>query len=234
MSSKSIQSNIIVALDYPDADSALAMADRLDARQCRVKVGKELFTRAGPQVVRDLQQRDFEVFLDLKYHDIPNTVAGACRAAADQGVWMFNAHASGGEAMMLAARQALADDGPLLIAVTVLTSLDETDLAEIGVSANPAAQVLRLATLAESAGLDGVVCSPTDLHRLRESVASNFLAVTPGVRPVGASSGDQKRVATPAKALADGANYLVIGRPITAAADPMLALNAILTEIRAS
>ena len=234
MSSKSIQSNIIVALDYPDADSALAMADRLDARQCRVKVGKELFTRAGPQVVRDLQKRDFEVFLDLKYHDIPNTVAGACRAAADLGVWMFNVHASGGEAMMLAARQALADDGPLLIAVTVLTSLDETDLAEIGVSANPAAQVLRLATLAESAGLDGVVCSPTDLHRLRESVASNFLAVTPGVRPVGASSGDQKRVATPAKALADGANYLVIGRPITAAADPMLALNAILTEIRAS
>ena len=224
---------IVVALDFSTAELALAMADRLDPQRCRVKVGKELFTRAGPDVVRALQTRGFDVFLDLKFHDIPNTIAGACRAAAELGVWMVNVHASGGESMMRAAREALGEgpDAPLLIAVTVLTSLDETDLAEVGIIANPIAQVVRLAALAQSAGLDGVVCSPADLKRLREAVAPGFLAVTPGVRPAGAELADQKRIATPAMAMADGANYLVIGRPITAAGDPSAALQAIEREM---
>jgi len=224
---------IIVALDYASATDAVAMADRLDPARCRLKVGKELFTRSGPEVVRSLQQRGFHVFLDLKFHDIPNTVAGACRAAADLGVWMVNVHASGGAAMMMAARTAVGrgDDVPLLIAVTVLTSLDAGDLAELGVNANPAQQVVRLAALAQGSGMDGVVCSPADLVRLRKSVAPDFLAVTPGVRPTGAAPGDQKRVSTPADALAAGASHLVIGRPITAAADPMAALSAIEAEV---
>lgn len=224
---------IIIALDHDDADSALAMADRLSPDRCRVKVGKALFTRAGPAVVTALHERGFQVFLDLKFHDIPNTVAGACRAAADLGVWMLNVHASGGVAMMEAAREAVGagDDAPLLIAVTVLTSLDESDLSELGVVATPVGQVIRLATLAESSGLDGVVCSPSDLLRLREAVAPGFLAVTPGVRPAGAGHGDQKRVATPAEAIGAGASHLVIGRPVTAAADPMAALAAIEAEL---
>lgn len=224
---------IIVALDYPTADEALLIARKLDAQRCRLKVGKELFTRAGPDVVRALQSLGFDVFLDLKYHDIPNTIAGACRAAAELGVWMVNVHASGGESMMRAARDAIGTGAnvPLLIAVTVLTSLDEADLAQVGLSVNPAAQVVRLAALAESAGLDGVVCSPADLKRLRETVAPKFLAVTPGVRPAGAEVADQKRVATPSSALADGASYLVIGRPITASPDPLAALSAIEAEL---
>lgn len=225
---------IIVALDHGDQASALALARQLAPERCRVKVGKELFTRAGPAVVEALHALRFEVFLDLKFHDIPNTVAGACRAAADLGVWMVDIHASGGVAMMQAAREAVGrgGDAPLLIAVTVLTSLDESDLAELGVSANPAAQVVRLAALAEEAGMDGVVCSPADLARLREAVAPDFLAVTPGVRPAGSGHGDQKRVATPAAAMAAGATHLVIGRPITAATDPMAALAAIESELR--
>jgi len=227
---------IIVALDVPGADAALALAGRLDPARCRVKVGKELFTRAGPAVVEALQGRRFDVFLDLKYHDIPNTVAGACRAAADLGVWMVNVHASGGIAMMEAARAAVGEgaDAPLLIAVTVLTSLDEADLAELGVHAHPSAQAVRLAALAESCGFDGVVCSPADLERLRESVSPDFLAVTPGVRPAGAAAADQKRIATPAAALAMGATHLVIGRPVTGAADPLAALLAIEREIAAA
>ena len=235
VSSSSQKSNprIIVALDYARAEDALAIAKRLDPGRSRLKVGKELFTRAGPDVVRALQGLGFDVFLDLKYHDIPNTVAGACRAAAELGVWMMNVHASGGESMMRAARDAIGDGSgaPLLIAVTVLTSLDETDLAEVGIMANPVAQVVRLAALAEAAGLDGVVCSAADLKRMREALAADFLAVTPGVRPAGADLSDQKRVATPAMAIADGANYLVIGRPITAAADPLAALQAIEEEL---
>jgi orotidine-5'-phosphate decarboxylase len=224
---------IVVALDCATAQDAMAMATRLQPGSCRLKVGKELFTRAGPDVVRALQAQGFDVFLDLKFHDIPNTVAGACRAAAELGVWMVNVHASGGESMMRAARDALGDGAgaPLLIAVTVLTSLDETDLAEVGIMANPVAQAVRLAALAESAGLDGVVCSAADLKRMREAVAPGFLAVTPGVRPAGAKVDDQKRVATPAIAIADGASYLVIGRPITTAPDPLAALRAIEEEL---
>jgi orotidine-5'-phosphate decarboxylase len=228
---------IIVALDHATATAALAMADRLDPLHCRVKVGKELFTRAGPAVIESLQARGFQVFLDLKFHDIPNTVAGACRAAAELGVWMLNVHASGGSTMMRAARDAVAGAGgaaPLLIAVTVLTSLDEADLAQLGINASPAAQVVRLARLAEAAGMDGVVCSAMDLPALREAVAPAFLAVTPGVRPAGADSGDQKRIATPAAALAAGASHLVIGRPITGAADPLAALAAIEQAISAA
>jgi orotidine-5'-phosphate decarboxylase len=225
----SVEPRIVVALDCPDHGSALDMAARLDPAHCRMKVGKELFTRAGPGVIEALRARGFEVFLDLKFHDIPNTVAAACRAAAELGVWMLTVHAFGGIAMMEAAREALAGMGtpPLLTAVTVLTSLDEADLAELGVHAHPSAQVVRLAALAEGAGLDGVVCSPADLPRLREAVAREFLAVTPGVRPAGSAQGDQKRVATPREALDAGASYLVIGRPITEAADPMAALTAI-------
>jgi orotidine-5'-phosphate decarboxylase len=224
---------IIVALDYASASDAIAMSDRLDPASCRVKVGKELFTRCGPDVVQSLHERGFQVFLDLKFHDIPNTVAGACRAAADLGVWMLNVHASGGAAMMTAARDAVprAEGSPKLIAVTVLTSLDVADLAQIGVDAEPVEQVVRLATLAQDSGMDGVVCSPADLGRLRKRVRSEFLTVTPGVRPAGATVGDQKRVSTPAAAVAAGASYLVIGRPITAAADPMDALLAIQAEV---
>lgn len=227
---------IIVALDHPAAGAALAIAERLDPARCRVKVGKELFTRAGPAVVESLHARGFQVFLDLKFHDIPNTVAGACRAAADLGVWMLNVHASGGAAMMRAAREAIGDGrgAPLLIAVTVLTSLDESDLVQVGVTATPAVQVVRLATLAQDCGMDGVVCSPVDLARLREVVMPAFLAVTPGVRPAGATAGDQKRIATPGMALAAGASHLVIGRPITGAADPLAALAAIEDEISAA
>ena len=224
---------IIVALDYPHAAQARQMVARLDATRSALKVGKELFTRAGPQFVEELVAGGFRVFLDLKFHDIPNTVAGACAAARDLGVWMLNVHASGGSAMMEAARSALGDaaDRPLLIAVTVLTSMDEEDLACIGVHATPSQHVVRLAALAEESQLDGVVCSAQDLVMLRQAVAPEFLAVTPGVRPEGAPASDQKRIATPAEALAAGASYLVIGRPITAAEDPMRALAAIEREI---
>ncbi len=227
-------SPVIVALDYPTADAALALAARLDPARCRVKVGKELFTRAGPTVVERLQSQGFGVFLDLKYHDIPNTVAAACRAAADLGVWMVNVHASGGRRMMAAAREALeAGQGarPLLIGVTVLTSMGPGDLAEIGVSASPEEQVLRLARLGRDSGLDGVVCSPLEAAPLRQALGAGFRLVTPGVRPAGAAKGDQTRIMTPADALAAGSDYLVIGRPITQAADPVAALASILADI---
>jgi orotidine-5'-phosphate decarboxylase len=220
---------IIVALDYPDAPAALAMAARLDPRLCRVKVGKELFTAAGPDVVRELAARGFDVFLDLKYHDIPNTVAGACRAAARLGVWMLNVHASGGEAMMRAARDAIAGGAkaPLLIGVTVLTSLADQDLARIGFRANANDTVLALAKLAAASGLDGVVCSAREAPVLRAALGNAFALVTPGIRMPGGDAGDQSRTVTPAEAVALGASYLVIGRPITAAADPVAALERI-------
>ncbi len=227
---------VIVALDYARAKPALALARRLDPTRCRLKVGKQLFTREGPRVVDLLQERGFEIFLDLKFHDIPNTVAGACRAAAELGVWMTNVHASGGRKMLEAAREsvdALASP-PLLIAVTVLTSLDSADLHDTGVGGQPAEQVTRLALLAHECGLDGVVCSPSELQTLAGAVPDSFFRVTPGVRPVGKDACDQKRVATPARAIADGAHYLVIGRPITEAADPAAALAAIETEITTS
>ncbi len=220
---------VIVALDFPDLDQALACVDQLDAHACRVKIGKELFMRAGPASVRALNQRGFEVFLDLKFHDIPNTVAGACRAAADLGCWMLNVHAAGGTAMMAAARGAI-DDGehrPLLIGVSVLTSLNDAALSEVGVSNTAQEQVCRLATLAVNAGLDGVVCSPLEITSLRDRIGADFTLVTPGVRPAGSTGDDQARTATPDDAITSGANYLVIGRPITQAAQPNEALAAI-------
>jgi orotidine-5'-phosphate decarboxylase len=228
--------SIIVALDYPSLAEALALADRLDPRQCRVKVGKELFTRAGPAVIETLTARGFEVFLDLKFHDIPNTVANACAAAADLGVWMLNVHAAGGAAMMRAAKAQLEQKSPmpLLIAVTVLTSLDNADLAAIGCPGDTQERVASLASLAMQAGLDGVVCSPREVKELRTRLGSGPVLVTPGIRPSGAASVDQKRTMTPEEALAAGADYLVIGRPITGAPDPMAALTAIQAALAAA
>ncbi len=224
---------LIVALDFPRAELALAMAARLDPQQCRLKVGKELFTSAGPALVEALQKRGFQVFLDLKFHDIPATVAGACRAAASLGVWMLNVHASGGRAMLEAARAAVDQSPgpkPLLIAVTVLTSLASQDLREIGCNADPVAQVKRLASLAAEAGLDGVVCSAQEAGALRQKWP-DLLRITPGIRPAGASLDDQRRVLTPTAALAEGADYLVVGRPVTAATDPATALAGLIGEI---
>ena len=225
---------IIVALDFADARSALGLVERLDPALCRLKVGKELFTVAGPELVRALVARGFEVFLDLKFHDIPNTVAAACRAAAGLGVWMLNVHASGGRRMMTAAQEALADlpKRPLLIAVTVLTSMSADDLAEVGVTDPPADQVLRLARLTQACQLDGVVCSAQEASMLRTNLGAGFRLVTPGIRPAGSDAGDQRRVMTPAEALRAGATDLVIGRPITAAADPLDALKQIQSDIQ--
>ncbi len=222
-------SPVIVALDFPNEAKALALVDRLDTSLCRLKVGKELFTRLGPAFVEKLVGRGFDVFLDLKFHDIPNTVAAACDAAADLGVWMMNLHASGGRKMMQTARERLEGKShrPKLIAVTILTSLGEEDIHEIGFSGTPGENVLRLAALAESAGLDGVVCSPLEAAAIREQAGSDFLLVTPGVRPTTASLDDQKRVMTPADALAAGSSYLVIGRPVTGAEDPLQTLKDI-------
>ena len=224
---------IIVALDYADAAGALAMASRLDPQLCRVKVGKELFTAAGPDVVRQLVGRGFDVFLDLKYHDIPNTVAGACRAAAKLGAWMLDVHASGGEAMMRAAREAVAGNArvPLVIGVTVLTSLGDNELAQIGFRSNAGETVLLLAKLAKTCGLDGVVCSAREAPRLRSALGPGFALVTPGIRLPGDDPGDQARTATPLEAISLGADYLVVGRPITSAADPVAALHRIRESI---
>ncbi|MFZ5556972.1 MAG: orotidine-5'-phosphate decarboxylase [Pseudomonadota bacterium] len=226
---------IVVALDVPTPEQALALAAVLDSRLCRLKVGKELFTAAGPRLVENLTAKGYEIFLDLKFHDIPNTVAGACRAAAALGVWMLNVHALGGRAMLEAARAAVsgASKPPLLTAVTVLTSMGQRDLDEIGLQGSPAAAALRLAGLAHACGLDGVVCSPREAAALRARFGARFRLVTPGVRPPGAGSGDQARVATPVAAVAAGADDLVIGRPITQAADPGAALAAIAEEIHA-
>lgn len=217
---------VIVALDYADARDALALVGRLDPKQCRLKVGKELFTAAGPALIETLVQRGFAVFLDLKYHDIPNTVASACRAAAGLGVWMLNVHATGGRAMMQAAREALAAQRqpPMLIAVTLLTSMGESDLADMGMHGSPAEVVLRLARLAQGCGLDGVVCSALEAQMLKKACGPDFCLVTPGIRPAQAGQDDQKRIMTPQAAVANGADYLVIGRPITQAADPLAAL----------
>jgi len=226
---------VIVALDYPDAESALALAGRLDPSACKLKVGKELFVSTGPQLVGRLVDRGFPVFLDLKFHDIPNTVAQACAAAARLGVWMVNVHASGGMKMMQAAKDALAGfaSPPKLIAVTVLTSMGQEDLVQVGIGVEPQDQVIRLARLAHEAGLDGVVCSAREAQTLRQQLGAAFLLVTPGIRPAGVSSDDQKRILTPSQALAAGADYLVVGRPITQAADPVAALQSINAEISA-
>lgn len=228
--------SIIVALDYNNAEQAMTMVDQLDAAQCRVKVGKELFTYAGPDLVRKIQDKGFEVFLDLKFHDIPNTVAKACAAAADLGVWMLTVHASGGQEMMMAAREgvASAEHAPLLVAVTVLTSMQASDLNLLGIERSLDEQVIRLASLAQQSRMDGVVCSAQEVVELRKLLSEKFSLVTPGIRPVGAAAGDQKRVMTPAEAIRAGSNYLVIGRPITQARNPKSALNAIFDEINAA
>lgn len=228
---------IVVALDFEQKSAALDLVSQLDPALCRLKVGKEMFTHFGPAFVSELQQRQFEVFLDLKFHDIPNTVAKAVQAAADLGVWMVNVHASGGSRMMVAAKEALESYGPkkpLLIAVTVLTSMEQSDLTELGIALSPAEQVLKLAALTAKSGLDGVVCSAQEAILLKQQFGSDFCLVTPGIRPAFAATDDQKRVMTPQQALAAGVDYLVIGRPITKAADPLAALQAIYQEIRQS
>lgn len=228
-------SPIVVALDFEQKAAALDLVSQLDPALCRLKVGKEMFTHFGPSFITELQQRKFEIFLDLKFHDIPNTVAKAVQAAADLGVWMVNVHASGGSRMMHAAREALltfGSDKPLLIAVTVLTSMEQADLTELGVQLSPAEQVLKLAGLTAKAGLDGVVCSAQEAALLKQQFGQHFCLVTPGIRPAFANADDQKRVMTPSEALAVGVDYLVIGRPITKAADPLAALQAIAKEIQ--
>ena len=227
------QSKIIVALDYPDAESAKPLLGQLEPSRCRIKVGKELFTAAGPDFVRDLVKQGFDVFLDLKFHDIPNTVAKACKSAASLGVWMINVHALGGPRMLEAAKEALSSEShqPLLIAVTILTSMGTAELEAIGLSTDTASHVKRLASLAKNAGLDGVVCSPQETAMLRKEIGENFSLVTPGIRPVGSDKGDQTRITTPGDAINNGSDYLVIGRPITQAPDPMAALISIENEI---
>ncbi len=225
---------LIIALDTDSRSAGLAMADRLDPRLCRVKVGNELFTRAGPGVVEALRERGFQVFLDLKFHDIPNTVAAACRAAADLGVWMVNVHAQGGLRMMPAAVEAVAGfrERPHLVAVTVLTSLGPEDLEATGLPADPEALALDLAGLARRSGLDGVVCSAREATAMRERMGDDWLLVTPGIRPAASATDDQRRTMTPAEARAAGSDYLVIGRPVTGADDPAAALRTITSELR--
>lgn len=210
-------SPIVVALDYPTPAQAIEMAKQLDPKLCRVKVGKELFTAAGPNILEQLHKLNFDVFLDLKFHDIPNTCAGAVAVAADLGVWMVNVHASGGERMMNAAAEAIANKNnkPLLIAVTVLTSMEQCDLAGIGLDIEPMQQVERLAKLSKQSGMDGVVSSAQEIELIKSLCGKDFLTVTPGIRPAGSAAGDQRRIMTPQEAVNVGGDYLVIGRPIT-------------------
>ncbi len=225
---------IIVVLDFDSASDALSLADRLDPKMCRVKVGKELHTAAGPQVVEALMAREFDVFLDLKFHDIPNTVAAACRVAASQGVWMVNVHACGGKKMLSAARNAVDSvngNKPLLIGVTVLTSMAQSELPEIGLDANLPASVLRYAALTKDAGLDGVVCSALEATWLKDRFGKAFKLVTPGIRLPDDAKGDQARVVTPVDAIKMGADYLVIGRSITQSADPVATLHKIHNDL---
>lgn len=229
----STHSHIIVALDYADEKSAMQLVNKLEPGSCRLKVGKEMFTRLGPRFVESLSAKGFDVFLDLKFHDIPNTVAGACAAACDLGVWMVNVHASGGRRMMEAAKEAInkSSHQPLLIAVTILTSLDAEDIHEIGYQGSPAENVQSLASLTQQSGLDGVVCSPKEVGSLRKALADDFILVTPGIRPAGSAADDQRRTMTPAEAIQAGSNYLVMGRPITQADNPMDVLHATESEI---
>jgi orotidine-5'-phosphate decarboxylase len=223
---------IIVALDFPDQKSALDLVELLDPELCRVKVGKELFTRCGPGIVIQIQKMGYEVFLDLKFHDIPNTTAAAVTAAAELGVWMINVHASGGESMLTAARKAMPEkNNQLLIGVTVLTSMDARDLVAIGIGDNPVQQVLRLAKLCKLCGLDGVVCSSQEAPLLRRELGEDFLLVTPGIRPAGDESGDQKRIVSPTQAINNGSSYLVIGRPVSQSDNPRQKLIDINKEI---
>lgn len=222
---------VLIALDFADAQSALLFVEGVDPSLCRLKVGKELFAVAGPEFVKSLIEKDFEVFLDLKYHDIPNTVAKAVQAAARMGVWMVNVHALGGRKMMQAAQRAISEldlpKKPLLIAVTILTSMEQDDLQEIGLSGSPQKNVMRLAKLAQDSGMDGVVCSAQEAGDLREALGEDFCLVTPGIRPQGSDVNDQKRIMTPKEAMEAGASYLVVGRPITQSANPLQVLQDI-------
>ncbi|MFT4939045.1 MAG: orotidine-5'-phosphate decarboxylase [Paraglaciecola sp.] len=224
------QSKVVVALDFEDKNQALSFVDKIEPKQCRLKVGKEMFTYFGPEFVKYLVSKNFDVFLDLKFHDIPNTVAKACTAAADLGVWMINVHASGGQVMMERAQQALQQfqaDKPILIAVTVLTSMDQEQLNGIGINASPQEQVLRLAKLSKQSGLDGVVCSAQEAIMLKQQLGNAFKLVTPGIRPAGFAKDDQQRVMTPQQAMLAGVDYIVIGRPITQSDDPLATLQEI-------
>ncbi len=224
---------VIIALDYPTETQAFQLIDQLDPELCRLKVGKEMFTHLGPDFVAAIQRKGFQVFLDLKYHDIPNTVARACEVAADLGVWMINVHASGGRRMMEAAAEALARHRtqPHLIAVTVLTSMSAEDLLELGIHRSPAEQALSLAQLAKDSGIEGVVCSAQEATQMKANLGSEFLLVSPGIRPAGSSTDDQRRIMTPTEALQAGSDYLVIGRPITQSDKPLGVLRTINSEI---
>lgn len=226
---------VLIALDFPSTEQALNFVKLLSSDHCRLKVGKELFALGGPEMVKVLIDQGFDVFLDLKYHDIPNTVAKACKAAAEMGVWMVNVHALGGRKMMMAAKKAISESKhqPILIAVTILTSMESEDLAEIGLPNNPKENVLRLANLAKSSGLDGVVCSAQEAEMLHSQIGEDFCLVTPGIRPKSAAVNDQKRIMTPEDAIKSGASYLVVGRPITQSDNPVASLNAINNEVSA-
>jgi orotidine-5'-phosphate decarboxylase len=233
------KNKLIVALDVKTRDHALALVNELRGVAGMFKVGSQLFTAAGPQIVRDIIALDSKVFLDLKFHDIPHQVAGAARAAAELGVSLFTIHASGGSEMMRRAVEATADVGDktgvhsAVLAISVLTSMDASTLEEIGVSSTPTESVLRLVKLAENAGVDGVVASPQEIATIRNTFAKpDFLVVTPGIRPAQNESEDQKRVATPAAAISAGASYIVVGRPITGAADPVAAAHEIVAEMQ--
>ncbi len=225
---------VVVALDFDKKNDALSFVDKISPSNCKLKVGKEMFTYFGPEFVKTLTGKGFDVFLDLKFHDIPNTVAKAVTAAADLGVWMVNVHASGGSQMMAKAKQALeiyGNDAPLLIAVTVLTSMSESDLRGLGINKTPAEQVSFLAKLAKDSGLDGVVCSAMEAEQLKLSLGKEFKLITPGIRPAGSAQDDQQRIMTPEQAIRVGVDYLVIGRPITKAVDPQLVLEQINASI---
>ena len=229
-----MENKIIVALDFDSSSRALNFVDNLDPKLCRLKIGKELFTAAGPNLVEAMIEKEFDVFLDLKFHDIPNTVASAVQVAADLGVWMLNVHISGGSTMMQSAKDAILshrDRKPILIGVTVLTSISSTELSEIGIDNDLKDQVVKLAKLAYQSGLDGVVCSAEEAKLLRNSMPADFILVTPGIRREQDAAGDQKRVITPSQAIRNGSDYLVVGRPITQAASPSAALAAFNSEI---
>ena len=229
-----MENKIIVALDFDSSSRALNFVDNLDPKLCRLKIGKELFTAAGPNLVEAMIEKEFDVFLDLKFHDIPNTVAGAVQVAADLGVWMLNVHISGGSTMMQSAKDAILshrDRKPILIGVTVLTSISSTELLEIGIDNNLKDHVVKLAKLAYQSGLDGVVCSAEEAKLLRNSMPADFILVTPGIRREQDAAGDQKRVITPSQAIRNGSDYLVVGRPITQASSPSAALAAFNSEI---
>lgn len=228
-----MSSKLIIALDFSSADIAMQFVDQLSPSDCKLKVGFELFVSAGPEMVRKLTNKGFDIFLDLKFHDIPNTVASVCKAAAKLDVWMMNVHASGGIEMMHKASEALGnfESPPKLIAVSVLTSMTDKQLQQTGVNALAKDQVAHLATLAKEAGLDGMVCSAREANLLRQLMGEDFLLVTPGIRPIGSDRGDQSRIMTPADAIRAGVDYIVVGRPITQASKPLEVIAMINAEL---